>query len=134
MTGGPETVHEFQALLDQSLDPFQQNIQEARWNIRLGYQHIMKSRDYTIPELVREVRRVNEFIEERLHDYYRMRGRNIMLTYASLRHGEGFLRLPVETLEQIRRDSLRVNIPQTGGPDPQEVRRYIMGLSVWNEL
>ena len=134
VTGGPETDREFEALINQSLTPGQQQSKVQQWNTRLGLQHITNSRFHTITDLVREVFRVNELIEERLHDYYHSSDRDAILSCAERHNGVGFLKLPVDILHQIKRDSLRVNIPRSGGPNPLEVREYIMGLRVWSEL
>jgi len=89
VTGGPETDQDFEALMNQSLTPGQQQSKVQQWNTRLRFQHIMNSRFHTITDLVCEVLRVNEFIEERLHDYYHSPKRNAILSCAEQHNGGG---------------------------------------------
>jgi len=132
VAGGPNAEEDLQVLTNPPLTDAEQQIVYQRWNGLLNWSIDNFPAWTTIPQLETEMRVTNDGIKRILEVFYRKQAR--MFSYAALRNGNGFLRIPNEHLQSIRRNYLTVNIPETGGPNPQEVREYIMGLRVWSEL
>jgi hypothetical protein len=134
VAGGPYREEDLQVLTNPSLTDVQQQAKYQAWNVLLNHRMMIFPGYTDIAQLVPEMHWVNDGLEGTIRAFYRNPERTAMFYRAARRPGNGFLALPRENLQRIMDFYITIDIPQTGGPNPQEVRDYIMGLPVWNEF